>query len=186
MGLTLKRVSTLTSISSYPTPKPPHTYSMIGSRQPGWQGSAVCFRGMSLSGVFSPTLWSITDLQMAGSVLSQKELRAAIAGVDAGNLENRAKYWHCHKSSQNLTEQRGSPVAKGRFHWGDLAAYMSAACILEIGTEGEPLQKCPTWPHNDLDRQWLDRQVMCRCLRSRSCSGCCGYPPPLLFWWFRS
>ena len=81
---------------------------------------------------------------MAGSVLSQKELRAAIAGVDAGNLENRAKYWHCHKFSQNLTEQRGSPVAKGRFHSGDLAAYMSAACILEIGTEGIVLNVlCP-------------------------------------------
>ena len=47
-------------------------------------------------------------------------------------------------NSQELTEQRGSPVAMGRFHFGDLAAYMSAACILEIGTEGEPLQKCPT------------------------------------------
>lgn len=31
---------------------------------------------------------------------------------------------------------------------------------------------CGTWIHNDLDNQWLDtRQILCRCLRSRSCSG---------------
>ena len=41
MQSTLKRVSTQTSSSIYPTPEPPHTYSMTGSRRPGWQGSAV-------------------------------------------------------------------------------------------------------------------------------------------------